>query len=200
MIAAAGERPLPVQHITVVFRHSSSGRGEAGAGERVVPATPQFALCLDREMAERNAVGEGAIERPSGRRASPRHDQRDLERDRGVVFEPAELLWPAGPQQFRIADLGDYVRRDGAVALGLFGQFPDLGHHRLGAGDEFFRAGRCDKANGGTRHGPLQGIFRARSGCLRSEIATSGNPARGAFGVDGGAKKADSPNMILLPG
>jgi hypothetical protein len=60
---------------------------------------------------------------------------RELERHYGVVFEAAELLWPAGPQQFRIADLGDYVRRDSAVAFGLFGQFPDLGHHRLGAGD-----------------------------------------------------------------
>jgi hypothetical protein len=92
-------------------------------------------------MAERNAVGEGAIERPAGRCAGRRHGKRYFERDHRIVFEAAKLLWPAGAQQFRIAKFADDLGRNSAVALGLFGQLPYLGNHRLGAGDEFLRAG-----------------------------------------------------------
>ena len=66
MIAAAGERPLAAQHIAAIGRHRGAGRGKTGAGERVVSAAPQFTLCLDREMAERNPIGEGSVERPTG--------------------------------------------------------------------------------------------------------------------------------------
>ena len=45
------------------------------------------------------------------------------------MLEAAEFLRPAGPQQLGVADLVDDVGEDVAVALGLFGECADLGHH-----------------------------------------------------------------------
>src|SRR5437588_2163124 len=98
-------------------------------------------------MSERDAVGKRSIERPAGRRASRRHRERDFERHRGVMLEAAKLLRPAYSQQLCVADHVDDLGRYGAVALGLFGQSPDLGYHRLGAGDHFPRRGSSSKVN-----------------------------------------------------
>src|SRR5215469_18412390 len=106
-------------------------------------------------MAERYAIGESAVHRPTGRRTGRRDHQRDFERDDGIVFEAAEFLWPAGAEQFRVADLGDDRWRDRAVALRLLGQFPDFGDHVASPPDQLFRRRRRFAEKGGARHWPL---------------------------------------------
>jgi hypothetical protein len=128
-VTAAGKRPGAAQHIAPIDRDGGAGRGKAGAGERVFVSAPDLALGLDREVGDRSAVRDRTIDRPAGRCAGRRDRQRDPERGLAVILEAAELPRPAGPQQLGVADLVDDVGQDVAIALGLFGECADLGHH-----------------------------------------------------------------------
>ena len=165
-VAAAGERPAPAQPV-------AAGAGTAdpvGAKQAKVKTSasprPDLALRLDRPMRQRQPVRHRAVDGPAGRGAGRRDRQRDPERHLAVIFEPAELLRPAGAQQFGGADLVDDVRKQVAVALGLLGQGADFGHHRARPADQLVGARDAEMMDRGCAHSRpsmARGLFQLRS-------------------------------------
>ncbi len=103
-------------------------------------------------MRQRQPVRHRAVDGPAGRGAGRRDRQRDLKRNLAVIFETAEHRRPAGAQQFGGADLLDDAWEQVAVALGLFGEGPDLRRQRLRPRDQFVGARDRQSADHGAAH------------------------------------------------
>ncbi len=169
-------------------------------------SSPQISRCASSDQCASDRPFDTAPLTVQPVEAQPCRDRhRDFQRDFAVILETAEHRRPAGAQQFGGADLLDDMREQIAVALGLLGESPNLGHQRARPRDQFVRARNRQPADRGGGHrgaspwprvGPRPALstllrrgWQRQCGCGLSGLNRIGRPAAKAFEVLPGGRR-----------